>query len=140
MKEIKYRAWLGHVMIQVVSMDFIKDSRGEYEGLVTGYFLDGKRKGLRTSIETKSAILRQFTGLHDKNGTEIYEHDLLKHPNGIIAEIKFVPEHAAFLAHYSVDGNSKYDYLEGDGKMRYCEVVGNSFENPELLAKEATHE
>jgi len=74
----------------------------------------------------------EFTGLKDKNGKQIYEGDVLINPKDIRGEIKYVPEYAAFLAYWKHDGECGYDYLD-KGILMKCEVIGNIYENPELL-------
>ena len=77
----------------------------------------------------------QYTGLKDKNGREIYEGDLLQHPNGTIAEIKYLDDLAAFVAVYTQGGNTEMDYLDKEIVSK-CKIVGNIYENPELLEVE----
>ena len=72
----------------------------------------------------------QYTGLTDKNGREIVEGDIIQHQSGIRARVVYVPEHAAYLAHYILDGNAKYEYLDF---AHSCEVIGNIYENANLL-------
>lgn len=79
----------------------------------------------------------QFPSLHDKNGKEVYENDIIKinvagefvTPLGeIVSEVRYFPEHAAFgfttpngwLTFY------KNHYSE-------FEIIGNIYEKPELL-------
>jgi len=83
-------------------------------------------------LETENPIYMWSTGLHDRNGREIYEGDVLINPKGIRGEIKYVPEYAAFLAYWKHDGECGYDYLD-KGILMKCEVIGNIYENPELL-------
>lgn len=71
---------------------------------------------------TDDLELMQFTGLHDKNGKEIYEGDVVKGKNY---------ENFEELAVVSWDYVQWYP-LAGSRAFRECEVIGNVFENPEL--------
>ena len=77
----------------------------------------------------------QYTGLKDRNDKEIYEGDLLQHPNGTIAEIQYSDYLAAFVAVYVQNGNTEIDYLDKE-IINECIIVGNIYENQELLEDE----
>lgn len=72
--------------------------------------------------------LMQYTGLKDKNGKEIYEGDILNnYIIGVNFEIKWLNQDAGF---YALAYNYHYDPND------WCikgEVIGNIYENPELL-------
>lgn len=81
-------------------------------------------------------VLMQFTGLKDKNGKEIYEGDILKLMDGDIShhEIYWHKERAMFIDRRLEDGDSLSAHLDGDiSFVSDCEIVGNIYENPELL-------
>jgi|SRR6185369_784403 len=79
----------------------------------------------------------QFTGLLDKNGKEIYEGDLIKRdlrlPN-CVGICQVVYEGGRYLVE-DVKSKSAKDLLEfGDlGGIKINEVIGNIYENKELL-------
>jgi uncharacterized phage protein (TIGR01671 family) len=68
--------------------------------------------------------LMQFTGLLDKNGKEIYEGDVV-HLNGLKGKIGW--HDGAFTFHHWDD----IDLLHTT--YPYIEIIGNVFENPELI-------
>lgn len=102
-REIKFRAWDGEEM-----------HYSEKDGLQTFFAYVG-------SEAWESCPLMQFTGLTDKNGKEIYEGDVVILEGGHPMEIKFI--WGAFLA----------DRIYGGQEAYRMEVIGNIYENPELI-------
>ena len=67
-------------------------------------------------------IVEQFTGLHDKNGKEIYECEILYNNDR--------KEHC--IVKY-LESNDEFPLWESISNLYYS--VGNIYENPELLEK-----
>jgi hypothetical protein len=73
-------------------------------------------------------ILMQFTGLHDKNGKEIYEGDILKTNHTDSLTVVF--ENGSFCFVNNI--NSGSDRLH-QNRTEKLFVIGNIYENPELI-------
>lgn len=97
------------------------------------------------SFDVKEETIGQYTGLTDKNGTKIFEGDIVKgcsksyKPN-FLCEIYFNEN----MCHYGLTINrgsytkhQTHDWLElTKAKAKKLEVIGNIHNNPELLQGE----
>lgn len=144
MREIRFRAW-----------DKVTKIIAEVTGLRTGY-TDGSieiwyinRDGEEMLCKPQKADieLMQYTGLNDKNGTEIYEGDIVRFDEEL-SVVRYDEETARFvLDDYGIFGClMEYGWDEGAGgigvvntngfddfnDISEIEVIGNIHENPEF--------
>ena len=128
--ELKFRAWDKRHK----DMEYINDLYWfEEHGI---HNLDGN------SFCTEYDIM-PFSGIHDKNGKEIYEGDLLNmhYLNESVVKGKVVTVKMGMT--YDSDGwkhGRTYGWVAGNNSLAdvapYAEVLGNIYENPELLEEE----
>ncbi|MGK8290911.1 YopX family protein [Staphylococcus aureus] len=99
----------------------------------SGYILIST--GYKSFDEVK---LLQYTGLKDKNNTEIYDGDIaeFKYPHDKrfkeIGIITHSAEKACFVIKMIRDTVQEFELYRGVANS-YLKVIGNKFENPELL-------
>lgn len=128
-REIKFRAW-----------DEVSEKMLNWND-----FLDTNMKNTFIAPESTGLILMQYTGLHDKNGKEIYEGDI------VLLDCYYYEE-PAFDGEFKViydDINGMWILVDLENKDRgfafreirsyykaEIEVIGNIYDNPELLEGE----
>lgn len=111
---------------------------------VHGYLSDKNYindKSLEGEFLVDEDTICQYTGLTDKNGKKIFEGDVVKNSAGVCGEVKF----GLYAAGFSIPDTNQGFYIEFPEKSLYREelgywrnkivVVGNVFDNPELLEK-----
>lgn len=117
MREIKFRAWIE-----------------EYKKFNYYYLLMINDIKALAEMDWNYEDLMQYTGLKDKNGKEIYEGDIVEYVEHHSLELDcqqvFVVAFAngGFFLSSLEDG--EYD---DDINISPVEVIGNKYENPELL-------
>ncbi|NGQ95445.1 hypothetical protein G3578_09795 [Brevibacillus sp. SYP-B805] len=144
MREIKFRAW-----DEEKKRMFDGDAIEEHD-LITGLSY-GKLFVATEDPDWREMTVMQFTGLHDKNGREIYEGDLVRNHRRVSVygdEILKVIYQEAVITE-SPDGvrwtseKPGFRFIRiGKGMITAfvphedLEVIGNIYENPELLQSE----
>lgn len=120
MREIKFRAWSTSDKVMITDLN----SPALFHGILAPHADD---------------ILMQYTGLKDKNDKEIYEGDIFnciyhfdgctKHQN----EIAWSDERAQFYLKSHGEDCHQPNVHQSMSDMTRMEVLGNIYENPELL-------
>jgi uncharacterized phage protein (TIGR01671 family) len=163
MREIKFRAWdkVNGNMVLVRSISFEKGlvSRIDYQEDISSLYTNDMNK----------MILMQYTGLKDKNGTEIYEGDIVGEEGvykfldregwepstgnwKVIGEKtknftgekdeKYIAGYELYLVEWRNESCGFEPFSDSKENCQHCggglrtgdlEVIGNIYENPELL-------
>mgnify|MGYP004534014253 CR=1 FL=1 len=125
MREIKFRAWDKELNIMSYANDgLLVMFLGE--DICVAYDSPAG-DGVVNSYE-----LMQYTGLIDKNGKEIYEGDIVRHFKRDKEKLLKIEISSGYGVYAQENDTTKR--LIGRSNTHLCyEVVGNIYENPELL-------
>jgi len=144
-REIKFRAWMYYPSLDVYGMQYNVMVGGLPE-TVPMYFHRGPIEYEWVTL-TGEEPLMQFTGLHDQNGKEIYEGDILQYGDfkcysikelqtGIIRGVKLLDSGFTLVTRWShsipntISSISNYMFWNSHSNWT---IIGNIYENPELL-------
>lgn len=122
MREIKFRAW------QVIADKM-------------WYWDDFEQYAVFEVFDSKlpdAFALMQFAGAQDSNGVDIYEDDLMRSDKGVVFRVVWSEERFKWaLVAPNVYGLTadKNVYKSIPWAIKHCVVVGNAYENPELLTR-----
>lgn len=88
--------------------------------------------GITYMVSAEDLVLMQSTGLKDKNGKEVFVGDIIKCTRGCLHEVYIEKEYGG-----TYFGGMPAVYLkdlrEGYAWTEHEEIIGNIYENPELL-------
>ncbi len=122
-------------------------NHGKHEDwIVTGACANGGWFTIHGRHAIRPETLCQFTGIYDKNGKRIWENDIVsaeydKAYNYIVVfkEGCFCTQGIATIF-YVPFADCEFGISCGENEPCLCEVIGNRFDNPELLAEEQQNE
>lgn len=130
-REIKFRGIHNHVLPQNEHLNGI---------WIYGYLEDENyinSPELEGEFLVDKDTVGQYTGRKDKKENEIYEDDIVLSDDGKIGQVQWFEEHAAFMI-WCVTDNKVYFLYDND--FSKIEVIGNVYENADLLEGENNNE
>ena len=117
MREIEFRAW-DQVKKKMVRCSIHQDGLA----IQAGYNI------MTAPTPARFMVPMQYTGLKDANGVKIFEGDILSHALGSVEGVVSFWE-GSFICGISISDNALVKY----NTPKYVKIIGNIYENPELL-------
>lgn len=142
-RDIKFRAWC------LIGFD---DADNEKLGMVESEDLAFEDYAPLSDLlkDTEDCCFMQYTGIKDKDGKEIYEGDIVEYERVTFAwkgESPTPPKHNGVIEWWSGQTGIGWRYRSGRftmmlkiGHLYRIKVIGNVFENPELLESDYEEE
>lgn len=127
-RPIKFRAW-----------DTVNKRFSFFKLIPLAYgqakLIEESHQFVSATFSTEDSILTQFTGLHDKNGKEIWEGDIIKSERtGNKYLVAWEKEKACFMLWFKDFDETPYNFLHNEcNGLVQSEVLGNIYSNPELV-------
>lgn len=132
-RPIKFRAWVreAKMMVSVIRIEFLKRPMRGKSDLRRIWWWD-KEQGMDFDEYAETVDIMQFTGLHDKNGKDVFEGDILS-PG--LREVSWQRgEFGMGDGWYTESHELKTGYWTlSKTQTEDSEVIGNIYENPEFI-------
>ena len=137
-REIKFRIW-DKSFKKFLEDDYESKNVIDGDGNLFMYVLSETFRDLYFYKLLKNIEISEYTGLKDKNGKEIYEGDILKYNFPYDGRLKHVSPVKFLETEASFGIKDRYENeipLYRIAANNYFEVIGNIYENEELLKSE----
>lgn len=129
MREIKFRAWIESVAKGETGLYYPTVFELIHDGSVDRFFTNE----YRFKSDTCKFTLMQYTGLKDKNGVEIYEGDIISWSILPLNENVKKVRDVVIYRNGAFSTKERIALLGTLEPHREPEVIGNIYENPELV-------
>lgn len=87
-------------------------------------------------VFTDDLIIMQSTGLFDEYGKEIFDGDILHTPDNELAKVFWNDDLAGWFVDFLYEIAELSEVADIQSNRSICAIVGNIYENPELVEEE----